>query len=101
MVTQQQKYHIHENGLITYLDDIIQDNKHPEYKKLLKKYRNQRVASSLFQDLKTGGVGSEHLRMAVRYFSWDARIMALFVAYFVPQLGRSLFAMKERAKTVQ
>jgi glycosyltransferase involved in cell wall biosynthesis len=100
MVTKLKKYHISENCLISFLNMVIQDDKYPDYTRLLKRYRNRRVVSILFQDLKDGSVNWEHLCLAKKYFIFDLRLMALILAYFAPWLGRFVFSYKEKTTTI-
>jgi len=98
MVTKAKKYEIDENCLITYIESCLGEDRYPEYSSLLRSYRNNRVASALFQKLKDGEVSVDHLRMAFRCFSWDLRIAAVVFGFFWPRVGIKLFNLKTTIK---
>lgn len=100
MVTKLKKYHVDENCLISFLNTVVRDNKYPEYTVLLKRYRNRRVASALFQDLKDGSINRDQLYLAKKYFIFDIRLMAVLLAYFAPWLGRLIFSLKEKTRII-
>lgn len=98
MVTRTKRYDLSENCLISFLEDVL--NKDPqlpaEFRAGLKKYRNSRIHSHLFQYARHGEVRFEHVAKAFRYFQFDPRLVVLVAAWLLPWVGKAVFKVKDR-----
>ena len=102
MVTRKRSYPLSENCLINFLENAVKDKKYSlDQRKLLKKYRDTRVISHLFQRVSTGEVSSDCLRKALQCRSIDLRVVILFVAFLMPTIGKLIFSTKRLLTGVQ
>lgn len=102
MVTRSGTYQLSENCLITFLDNLLRDQDFTprEFKPALRRYRNSRVLSHLFQYARSGRVRWAQVSMAVKHFQLDPRIVLLLVAWVCPRAGKAVFKLKDRLSGV-
>lgn len=103
MVTRSDNYELSENCLITYLNDSLKvaDCFPDKFRPALKRYRNSRVLSYLFQYARSSQVRWTQVSVAMKHFQFDIRLALLLLAWVCPWVGKAVFKLKDRLGGVQ
>lgn len=103
MVTRAKNYDLDESCLINFLNKITRDEKKlPEaLMQGLKRYRDSRVLSHLFQYARIGEVKREHVVRSTQHFRFDMRFFLILMSWLFPRIGKGVFKLKDKLAGTQ